>query len=113
MFLYYKNSFLASAVSVFGCIIIFMGFQDVFTDRVPFIVLGVALLGVGKVISNRKAFKTWWKQVEKLGLDEKMKTDYTVAKLVYDKNPKHVTLKKIESINPEAAQLIREQTGKK
>lgn len=113
MFLYYKNSFLASVVSILGCLAIIMSFMDAFSDKALFICFGVVLVIAGKVISDRKAFKTWWKQVEKLGLEEQMKSDVSVAKAVYDKNPKRITLKKIESINPEAAQYIREQTGKK
>ncbi len=113
MFLYYKNSFLASVVSILGCLAIVMSLMDAFSDKAFFIGFGIVLLIAGNLISNRKAFKTWWKQVEALGLDEKMKSDVSVAKAVYDKNPKRVTLKKIETLNPEAAAFIREQTGKK
>lgn len=109
MILYYQNSILASAVSIFGCIAIIMGVTDSVSDKFLFIGLGIALLVAGKLISNRKAFKKWWKQVEDAGLEERIKTDVALAKAIYSKNPIRATLKKIEALNPAAAEAIREE----
>ena len=117
MILFYKNSFLASVVSILGCICIIAIVSDFdsydMAQSIPVILLGVALLIGGKMISNHKSFKTWWKQVEKANLIDAIKTDASVAKMVYDKNPKSATLKKIEELNPSAAAAIRAATGKK
>ena len=109
MMIYYKNSLLASVVSILGCMVIMLvilefGFDE---DGIKFLLLGLALLAAGKLISNRKVFKTWWKQVEDLDLVDKIRQDGAVAKMVYDKNPKRATLKKIEKLNPTAAEAIR------
>ena len=113
MFLYYQNSFLASAVSVFGCLTVLMGLMDVGSydtwEKVCIFGIGIALIVAGKLISNKKAFKTWWKQVEELGLVEKIRTDTAIARMVYSKNPIRATLKKIEELNPSAAEIIREE----
>ena len=113
MFIYYKNSFLASIVSILGCLCIVVVFFErdylALDVMIPAIILGVALLISGKLISNRKAFKKWWKQVEQADLVEKIRNDVEIAKIVYSKNPIRATLKKIESLNPAAAEAIREE----
>lgn len=111
MFVYYQNSLLASVVSIFGCLSILMVLLDIGHTEEKILLggIGIALIVAGKLISNRKAFKTWWKQVEELGLEEKIRTDTAVAKMVYSKNPIRATLKKIEELNPAAAEMIREE----
>ncbi len=117
MILFYKNSFLASVVSILGCICILVIVTDfdsyTMEEIVPAMLAGIALLIGGKMISNRKVFKTWWKQVEKANLIDAIKTDVATAKMVYSKNPKNATLKKIEQLNPAAAAAIRASIGKK
>ena len=112
MFFYYQNSLLASIASILGsiCLIVVFFERDYLDleEMIPAIILGVALLIGGKLISNRKAFKKWWKQVEDAGLEEHIRNDIAVAKVVYNKNPIRATLKKIESLNPAAAEAIRE-----
>ena len=113
MIFYYQNSLLASVVSILGCITIMVVLFDFDSyepeEYIPFLLLGVALLICGKLISNRKAFKKWWEQVEDAGLEEQLKTDVALAKAIYSKNPIRATLKKIESLNPAAAEAIREE----
>lgn len=109
MLLYYQNSFLASAVSIVGCLMIIMGLTDTIHEKYLLIGLGIVFVIAGKLISNRKAFKKWWKQVEDAGLEERIKTDVALAKAIYSKNPIRATLKKIESLNPAAAKAIREE----
>ena len=109
MFFYYQNSFLASVASIFGCLMIFMGLTDTIHEKFLFIGLGLVLVIAGKLISKRKAFKKWWEQVEDAGLEEHIRNDIAVAKVVYSKNPIRATLKKIESLNPAAAEAIREE----
>ena len=118
MILYYKNSVLASAVSIIGCIfavVLVVEFEsyDFVTESLPLALIALTFLIGGKLISNCKAFKTWWKQVEKANLIDAIKTDVSVAKTIYSKNPKPATLKKIEALNPAAALQIRAGIGKK
>lgn len=117
MILFYKNSFLASVVSILGCVFIMVILVDIDSYHmdviVPVIAMGIALLIGGKMISVNKSFKTWWKQVVDLGYDEKMKSDINLAIAIYNKNPKKATLKKIESLNPAAAEAIRASIAKK
>lgn len=96
-------------MSIFGCLMIFMDLTDAVSDKYFFIALGLVLVIAGKLISNRKAFKKWWEQVEDAGLEEQIKNDIALAKTVYSKNPIRATLKKIESLNPAAAEAIREE----
>ena len=117
MILFYKNSILASIVSVIGCVFIMVILVDIDSYHmdviVPVMAMGIACLIGGKMISVNKSFKTWWKQVVDLGYDEKMKTDTNLAIAIYNKNPKNATLKKIESLNPAAAEAIRASIAKK
>ncbi|MBQ8797010.1 MAG: hypothetical protein IJZ56_02315 [Oscillospiraceae bacterium] len=117
MILFYKNSFLASVLSVLGCVFIMVILVDIDSYHmdviVPVLAMGIALLIGGKLISVNKSFKTWWKQVVDLGYDEQMKTDVNLAVAIYKKNPKKATLKKIEQLNPMAAEMIRTSFAKK
>ena len=67
MIFYFKNSVLASIVSIFGCGFAMCGlalFADEPAGAVFMILLGVAMVLWGRNISKNKAFKTWWKQIE-------------------------------------------------
>lgn len=112
MILYYKNSFLASVVSILGCIFVVCGIMmltegDV-AESIPLIILGLPFLIGGRIISDNKAFKKWWKQVEDANLEPQIAQDLNTAVAVYNKNPQNRTLKKIESVNPAAAEHIRQ-----
>lgn len=111
MILFYKNSFLASVLSILGCIcilVVAVDFSYYSADViVPAITAGIALLICGKLVSNEKVFKTWWKKVRAAGLEEQIKTDASVARMVYEKYPKKRTLKEIAKLNPEAAAQIK------
>lgn len=111
MILFYKNSFLASVVSILGCIIVLLGVTTISDGDVApgigFIVLSLPFLIGGKIISNNKNFKKWWKQVEDAKLEPQIAQNVDTAFAVYNKNPQNRTLKKIEALNPAAAQEIR------
>ncbi len=110
MFLFYKNSFLASVLSILGCVLILvtiMTFEEyeLYEAAIP-LLLGVALNVAGKLVSNEKVFKKWWKQVKDLGYEEQIKTSFEVAQMVYSKNPRKRTLKEIAKLNPAAVAYI-------
>ena len=116
MILWYKNSFLASVVSILGCFLVFAGiatFGDDAFVAVLLIVIGIAVAIWGKVISSNKAFKVWWKQVEMNNLEPAIAASVETAVAVYKKNPQKRTLKKITALNPEAGRVISASIAKK
>ena len=116
MIFYFKNSVLASIISIFGCGFAMCGlamFGDEPVGAVFMILLGVAMVLWGRNISQNKAFKTWWKQIEENNLEPQIAQNMQFAIDVYNKNPQNRTLKKIEALNPYAAEHIRNNLIKK
>lgn len=117
MIRWYKNSFLASVVSIVGCVAILAGIYSIVdetvTEGVIAIIVGLALAILGKQISENKAFKTWWKQVTDANLEPQIAQSVDVAIQVYNKNPQKRTLKKIAALNPAAAENIERQLAVK
>lgn len=116
MVIWYKNSFLASIVSIFGCIFCISavaGCVEGDPSMLAMLIPGVPLLIWGKVISENKAFKKWWKQVTDNNLEPQIAASVQTAIAVYNKNPQERTLKKIAELNPAAAEAIRAQLAQK
>lgn len=116
MVLWYRNSFLASVVSIFGCVMIMAGIGSFGASpaaAIFCILAGIGLAVWGKSISNDKAFKKWWKQVEEKNLEPVIAKDLNTAIVVYQKNPQERTLKKIAALNPDFAQHIRQNIAAK
>lgn len=110
MFIYYKNSFLASLVSIFACGLIAMGvmfFVDaMILEGLAMLAVGIPLFLLGRHISQNKAFKKWWKELENKGVIAQAATSQEVAMAIYKKDPKKRTLNAIRKINPAAAAAI-------
>lgn len=116
MLLYYRNSFLASVVSIAGCGMALYGIV-VITEGAVVIGLGAIAAAVpfligGKWISDNKEFNKWWKQVRKLNLEPEIAKSIDTAVAVYAKNPEKRTLEKIRKLNPAAAAQIERSTSK-
>lgn len=77
------------------------------------IVGGIALIIAGKLISNEKAFKTWWKQVTDANLEPQIAQNVSTAIAIYNKNPQKRTLKKIAELNPAATVQITQMLADK
>lgn len=112
MVFYYRNSILASIVSVMGCAFVIVSIPEISWGW-PFTIFGLALCFLGKKISQNKAFKTWWDTVIGTGMVARMRTEQEVCVEVYNENPGKQTLKKIREINPEAAGWIEQHIPKK
>lgn len=116
MVLWYKNSFLASVVSILGSALVLCA-GAAFGDDVPLAIMlflvGVALVFWGKRISNDKAFKVWWKQVKDNGLEPVVASDLNTAIAIYQKNPQKRTIKAIAKLNPGFAQHIQQNIANK
>ena len=118
MIRWYKNSFLASVVSILGCTLILAGIMIVVEEEelaggIMLAIVGLALAIWGKNISENKAFKKWWQQVIDNNLEGKIAQSEVVAIEIYNKNPQKRTLKKIAALNPGAAASIERSLKKK
>ena len=116
MLFWYKNSFLASVVSLIGCSAVLAGianFGDDPTMAVLCIVVGIVLAIWGKNISDNKSFNKWWKQIEEKNLEPVIAKDLNTAVAIYNKNPQDRTLQKIASLNPAFAEHIRKSIAAK
>ena len=116
MIFFYKNSFIASILSITGCMLIMGGIASGF--NILLILSGIPFLIGGKEYSEYAAFKKWWKQVEKANLVPEIAKSVSTAVSIYNKNPQPRTLKKIKVLNPQAAahieaQLQKQQSSKK
>lgn len=123
MIIGYKNSVLATLVSIIGCASVFGGIAIVIEDgwsdsetlsfAILMIVSGLTLAFLGKYISNNKAFKKWWKQIEENNLEADIAQNLNTAITIYQKNPQRRTIKKIATLNPAFAEYIKKNTSKK
>ena len=118
MIIWYKNSFLASLVSIFGSVMALGGLVTIvegeeFGGGIALIVVGVAMVLWGKKISKNKAFKKWWKQIEDNNLEDAVKTDLNTAITIYKKNPTKRTIQEIAKLNPQFATYITQNVAKK
>lgn len=104
MILYYRNSFIASIISLFGCALACFGIMD--NWNIGLILAAIPFLIGGKLYSNHVAFRKWWKQVEKANLVPEISRSVDTAVAVYKKNPTKQTLSKIRTLNPQAAAHI-------
>lgn len=110
MIIYYKNSLLASIVSILGCAFAFAGIAAIIEEEIAggicIIIIAIPFIIWGKIISKNKAFKQWWKQIVYAGLAPQIAQDINTAVEVYNKYPDKRTLKKIAELNPAAAERI-------
>ena len=117
MIFFYKNSFLASVVSILGCIVAMCGIAIIAEgDVLPgilCIVAAIPLMILAKRISKKKAFKKWWKQIIDNNLEIQIASSVQTAIAIYNKNPQNATIEKIAALNPAAAQQIRQQLAAK
>lgn len=117
MIFWYRNSFLASVVSIFGCVIAVGGISYIVDGNgvlagVVMFVVGIVLAAIGKQISEDKSNKKWLKELQSKGLDGQVRASAEAANQLYNANPCDFTLKYIQSVNPAAAQQIAARTKK-
>ena len=107
MVFFYKNSFIASLLSITGCILIMGGIGTGF--NILLILAGIPFLIGGHEYSEYVSFKKWWKKVVEANLVPEIAKSTSTAIQIYNKNPGTRTLKKIRELNPEAAANIEAQ----
>lgn len=110
MVVFYKNSVLASLVSIFGCIFCtaaIYGIIDGIPEMLFMAVIGIPLVFLGKNISKNKDFKKWWQKIESENRVQAIMSSVDAAVMAYREYPDNRTLKKIEELNPSAALSIK------
>lgn len=110
MVVFYKNSVLASLVSIFGCIFCtaaIYGIIDGIPEMLFMAVIGIPFVFLGKNISKNKDFKKWWQKIESENRVPAIMASVDAAVMAYREYPDNRTLKKIEELNPYAAQSIK------
>ena len=111
MYFEYKNSKLATIISLIGCGLVtagIAGYNENSGASIGAILVGIPIAILGRQISRAKSFKTWWKQIENNNLEPVIAQDLDTAISIYKKNPQRRTLKKIESLNPQFAAHIKQ-----
>ena len=112
-----KASFFTYLLSFLGYISVFVGLVVAavgnFVTGIVIALVGAAAALISWQISSRNFFRAWWKQIEDANLEDAIRADVTVAMRIYTKNPSKRTLKKIRTLNPQAADMIEEAIGKK
>jgi hypothetical protein len=107
MIFFYKNSFIASIISITGCMLIMAGIASGF--NILMILAGIPFLIGGHEYSEYVAFKKWWKKVVEANLVPEIAKSTSTAIQIYNKNPGTRTLKKIRELNSQAAANIEAQ----
>lgn len=122
---YYKNSFLASVISIissvlgmFGGLMIAISILDGdFENILPALCcLAIAVCGgaLASNISKNKANTQWWKeQITQQNREGEIRNSVDFCFQVYNANPNEWTLQQIENRNPAAAAQIRQALAAK
>ncbi len=105
----YKKSFLASLVSIVGSIMLLLGIGLLFEETVAGIicaVIGVAFMLWAPIISERKLFKLWIKDLKNKGVIDQLSSSNELCMQMYKANPNKRTIKFIAKYNIAAAETI-------
>lgn len=109
----YKNSIVASLLSMCGYGLVSVGTIALFSESVAegiiLVLIGVGLAFWGAKISEKKQFRTWKSKIESDGLDSRIKEDVSIAVMVYNSNPSKRSLAYISQLNPAAGNFITEK----
>ena len=106
----YKNSFLASLVSILGsisgliCVCAFLGGEII--AGIIALIISVLLFFAAEYLSQMKCFKLWIKQLEAKGMLSQVANNMDAAVAMYNANPTKMTLSYIKKLNPDAATTI-------
>lgn len=111
MIIWYRNSFLATLVSICGCGMAITGITILLSGVIPagivLMAIGAGLVMIASDISDNKQFKKWLKQAQEKNIDDVIRSSVAGAVQVYNLAPGKPMLKYIRGINPEAADAIQ------
>ena len=111
IFRIYKNSILATIISMMGTAFAFGGVYMIIDGETSgaalLIIFGVALMFGAAAISKNKVFKVWVKSLKSKGILEQLSTNDALCRQVYQANPIKRTVRLIEKYNPRMADELR------
>lgn len=112
----YKNSILATFLSMFGTGFTLCGILILFQLEavgIVILIIGICFMWWSDSVNDKKTFKLWRKKLEENHIDQLIKTSTAHSVQVYNANPDKRTLEYIQELNPQAAAYIREQLSAK
>lgn len=113
MVLFYRNSILASVISVLSCALSAGGLMLCFSGDlglgIPFILLGLPGVLGARILNDNKEFKKWWENTVGPELAQEVSQSREAAIALYNQNPQRRTIRKIAELNPEAAAHIEQR----
>ena len=107
----YKNSVLASVLSIFGTAMIFGGIVGITSDisiTLTLVPVGGAVMYWAHQIAEKKQFKLWIKGLEEKGIIQQLSENAGLCFALYQANPHKRTIAFIAKHNPNAAEEIKE-----
>ena len=117
MIIWYKNSVLASVVSIFSCMLVVLGVTGAFDGQLAALILvipGVGGLLLASWISDRKqhqtAFRNWY-NTRNPNCDALVHSSGEFAAQLYSAMPTEPMLQYIRALNPAAAAAIKGKTA--
>jgi len=112
----YKNSALATVVSVIGSLFELGGITTMVNGGLDYLLVGflLALWGAAHFVaaerlSDYAQYRTWKRQIEQKVDAEQIMQDEALAISIYSTNPCKRVLKYIQNLNPTAAEQIQQQ----
>lgn len=128
-FQYYKNSVLASIISIFGCVLCYVGVialiytliyivlgkESTVDEIISYVITaawGIFLIHISEQVSKKKEFKKWLQMNAEINLEDRIKASADFAVKAYNSCPNKYNLKFITDLNPEAGAYIVASIGK-
>lgn len=106
----YKNSILASLVSIMGYGFMVgglgMAFGGEILGGIVLFLMGLGCAALASVISERAQFRQWIRKLKKDGIIDRARQDTALAIQIFQANPTKQTLRYIRKLNPTAAEYI-------
>ena len=113
MIWFYKNSIVATVISILGCASAAGGLMLLVLANdwlgIVFILLGAVGVLAARVIHVNKNYDKWWSENVDSQRQEEIKQSREAAIAVYNENPRRRAIKKISELNPEAGAHIQER----
>ena len=106
----YRNSVLATLVSIAGTILLILGLSAMFYDTwytgLTLMTIGLGLMLGAYFMAKRVGFKKWIKQLKAKGVIDELPNSEALCIKLYQSNPCKRTLAFIHKCNTEAADYI-------
>ena len=109
----YRHSILASLLNIIAAMMMMGGLAAAFGGEIlagiVLFVLGMGVTLLGSMLAEHTKYRAIIRNIKKNGLEDQLRNDLPAIFKVYNACPGREILRYIESLNPEAAKIIREQ----